>query len=119
MKKFSITAYFKMAKARGLRLPIQYFFQNHLFDIINGADTHFRLEKDDYKTCPRNFEDGILYMSCLTNEVKKALLWVYGRTGINFYDYQFLDLGCGKGKSFDYLVIMQIIKQLALSTMSF
>jgi len=52
-----------MWRARGIRLPLQYFFQNHLFDLINGTDTHFRLEKKDYKGQPEGFESGVLYMS--------------------------------------------------------
>lgn len=99
MKHFSLKDYFKMAKARGIRLPIQYFFQNHLFDMFNGTDTHFRLEKKFYNYHPRDFDNGVLYMSCLTREIKNALRWVREKTGDSFYDFQFLDLGCGKGKS--------------------
>ena len=99
MNNISIKDYYRMWCARGIRLPIQYFFQNHLFDMINGTDTHFRLEKKDYKEQPEGFESGVLYMSSLTREVKKSLRWIERRVGKSFYDFQFFDLGCGKGKA--------------------
>jgi 16S rRNA G966 N2-methylase RsmD len=99
MNNISTKDYYRMWRARGIRLPIQYFFQNHLFDIINGTDTHFRLEKKDYRERPEGFESGVLYMSSPTREVKNSLGWIERRLGQSFYDFQFFDLGCGKGKT--------------------
>lgn len=99
MNKYTIKDYFRMAKVRGWRLPVQYFFQNHLFDIINNTDTHFRLEKKDYSGSLKDFDKGVLYMSCLTNEVKNALKKIERHLGNKFRNFQFLDLGSGKGKS--------------------
>lgn len=99
MPRFSIKDYFRMGKAKGIRLPIQYFFQNHLFDIIYGTDTHFRLDKKDYDEHPLAFESGVLYMSSVTAEIKNALNKVKKHSGKSFFDFQFFDLGCGKGKS--------------------
>jgi len=99
MRRIKIKDYIRMGKARGLRLPIQYFFQNHLFDIIRGTDTHFRLDKDDYEEHPEDFETGVLYMSSVTKEVKNALKFVKKESKDSFFDYQFFDLGCGKGKT--------------------
>ena len=99
MKSFSTEDYYRMWKARGIRFPIQYFLQNHLFDLINKTDTHSRLEKNEYKSQPEGFDEGILYMSCLTNELKKSLKIVKRELLDRIYDYQFLDLGSGKGKS--------------------
>jgi hypothetical protein len=98
MKSISFKDYYRMWRARGIRLPIQYFFQNHLFDIVNGTDTHFRLEKKDYEEQPEGFESGILYMSSVTREIKKSARWIKRRVGSSFFDFQFFDLGCGKGK---------------------
>ncbi len=91
--------YFKMWKSRGWRLPFQYFFQNHLFDILLGIDTHFRLEKDQYNINSDAFDSGVLYMSSLTNVVKRSLKKIWKREGDQFQKFQFIDLGCGKGKS--------------------
>lgn len=99
MSMFSIKDYYRMGKARGLRLPVQYFFQNHLFDLVHHTDTHFRLEKKDYAIHPEGFDSGILYMSSVTKEVKSALQKVKNLSKDRFFDFQFFDLGCGKGKS--------------------
>lgn len=99
MQNFSIKDYIRMGKAKGIRLPLQYFFQNHLFDIINGTDTHFRLDKKDYDEHPSSFDSGILYMSSVTCEIKNALKRIKENSGEVFNDLQFFDLGCGKGKS--------------------
>lgn len=88
-----------MWRAKGIRLPIQYFFQNHLFDIILSTDTHFRLEKEDYKEQTKGFESGVLYMSSVTREVKNSLSKIKRTLGNRFYDFQYFDLGCGKGKT--------------------
>lgn len=99
MKNITFKDYWRMKKARGLKLPIQYFFQNHLFDIVRGTDTHFRLEKQDYEKQPEAFDSGVLYMSSVTKEVKAALQRVKKHSGEQFFDFQFFDLGCGKGKT--------------------
>ena len=87
-----------MWKARGWRLPMQYFFQNYLFDKIHKTDTHKRLDKVNYIEEPNSFNDGRLYMSCPTNEIKRSLLFLRHRIGEQFEKYQFVDLGTGKGK---------------------
>ena len=98
-----------MWKARGWRLPIQYLFQNYLFDQINKTDTHKRLDKVNYLEEPNSFNDGRLYMSCPTNEIKKSLLFLRHRIGDKFYNYQFVDLGTGKGKP--VLVYVKLFKE--------
>lgn len=105
----TILGYYKMWKARGWRLPIQYFFQNHLFDIIHKTNTHKRLDKNDYITKPESFDDGILYMSCPTNEIKLSLQFIEKKLFDKFKDYQFIDLGSGKGKSI--LVYLKYLKK--------
>lgn len=99
MNESMLKAYYCMWKGRGIRLPIQYFFENHLFDLINRTDTHHRLEKSQYLNKPDSFNEGVLYMSCPTVEVKRSLFLLKETLGDNFFDFQFIDLGCGKGKS--------------------
>lgn len=108
MESFTILDYYRMWKVRGWRLPIQYFFQNHLFDIVNRTNTHSRLEKSEYRNRPEGFDSGVLYMSSLTKEVKESLQRVKENIGDNFFEYQFFDLGCGKGKSI--LVYLKMFK---------
>jgi 16S rRNA G966 N2-methylase RsmD len=97
--RIGLKDYFKMWKSRGWRLPFQYFFQNHLFDILLGIDTHYRLEKDQYVIDSDAFDSGVLYMSSLTNVVKRSLRKIWKKEGDQFKNFQFIDLGCGKGKS--------------------
>jgi len=99
MKTFSIKDYFRMWQVRGIRLPIEYFFQNHLFDLVYGTDTHFRLESEDYEEQPDGFESGGFYMCSCTREVKQSLKLIEKTLGEEFLNYQFIDLGCGKCKT--------------------
>jgi len=99
MKAFSIRDYYRMWQVRGIRLPVEYFFQNHLFDIIHGTDTHFRLDTEDYEEHPEGFESGGFYMCSCTNQVKKSLKLIEKKLGDDFFHYQFIDLGCGKCKA--------------------
>lgn len=92
-------AYFEMYKTRGWKLPFQYFLNNQLFDLINKTDTHQRLEKSNYLQKPNSFDEGILYMSCPTIEIKNHLNYLRKKLNEVFYEYQFIDLGCGKGKT--------------------
>lgn len=92
-------AYFEMYKARGWKLPFQYFLNNQLFDLINKTDTHHRLEKSNYLQKPNSFNEGVLYMSCPTVEIKNHLYFLLKKLNEVFYEYQFIDLGCGKGKA--------------------
>ena len=62
-----------MAKSRGLKLPIKYFLENHLFDIINRTDTHRWLPKEYYKENLNNIDHGVLYMSSWTSILKNQL----------------------------------------------
>jgi SAM-dependent methyltransferase len=95
---FSIKDYWRMFVARGIRLPIYYFLQSHLFDLIYKTDTHTWLPKENYEEVPKNFEHGVLYMCSWTSEVKRIFKIVQTILGNEFSDYTFLDIGCGKGK---------------------
>lgn len=97
--QISMKDYIRMWRVKGIRLPIQYFFQNHLFDIIWGTDTHYRLEKKDYQEKSVGFESGVLYMSSVTREFKNSIYRIKHVLGERFFDYQYFDLGCGKGKT--------------------
>ena len=95
---FGILDYLRMFRSRGVRLPIAYFFQNHLFDLVSGTDTHQRLPKTDYKDTPENFSHGVLYMSSWTNVIRNSTRDLLRHTEIQLDDCLFMDLGCGKGK---------------------
>ncbi len=87
-----------MYKKRGIRLPIAYFFQNHLFDLINGTDTHIWLPKEKFTHKPKNLKNGVLYMSSWTSTIKKSTLKAFKIFSINPNEVTLIDIGCGKGK---------------------
>jgi len=96
---FGITDYFRMYKSKGIKLPIYYFFQAHLFDLIHGVDTH--------KWLPKQYEDknkvyasshNHIYMASWTCEIKRVFNRLHRILGKHFEDYTFIDIGCGKGK---------------------
>ena len=99
MNSISILDYFKMAKSRGLKLPIKYFLENHLFDIINRTDTHRWLPKENYKENLNNIEHGVLYMSSWTSILKKSTLIAMQILENLNTCYDVLDVGSGKGKA--------------------
>ena len=96
--KVSIRNYWRMYKARGLKLPFYYFFQAHLFDLLHKTDTHTWLPKDSYPEDIVNLEHGVMYMCSWTSEIKRAFRSVSSLLGNDFEKYNFIDVGCGKGK---------------------
>lgn len=96
--KFGLNDYFRMWKKRGIRLPISYFFQTHLFDIIHHTDTHTWLPKEKYIDAPKNFKNGVLYMSSWTNTVKLATNKAIDLFDLDPKNVTLVDVGCGKGK---------------------
>ncbi|GGY27970.1 class I SAM-dependent methyltransferase [Paludibacterium paludis] len=91
--------YWRMLRAKGPRTPVMYFFQSHLFDLLNGTDTHTWLPKERFVDHPEHFEHGVLYMCSWTSEIKRVFRTLRGGLGEDFSTYAFLDVGCGKGKA--------------------
>ena len=58
--KFGIKDYIEMFKARGIRLPINYFIENQLFDIKYKTETHIWMPKEYYSIKPTNFDNSTL-----------------------------------------------------------
>jgi SAM-dependent methyltransferase len=95
---FCAENYWRMFRSRGIRLPITYFFEAQLFDLIHGTDTHNWIPKEIYDDRPENFEHGGLYMCSWTKEIRSAFNILRHMLGPEFEEYCFVDLGCGKGK---------------------
>ena len=96
--KFGFIDYFRMWKKRGIRLPLAYFFQTHLFDIIHHTDTHIWLPKEKYIDTPKNFENGVLYMCSWTKTIKLATNTAIDLFSLDPKNVALIDIGCGKGK---------------------
>ena len=96
--EFGFNDYFKMWKKRGIRLPFSYFFQSHLFDILHHTDTHIWVPKEKYIDAPKNFDNGVLYMSSWTSTIKLATKKAIDLFSLNPKNIALIDIGCGKGK---------------------
>lgn len=90
--------YINMYRKYGVRLPIYYFLENHLFDIINKVDTHKRLLKDEFYETPPNFEESQIYMASFKSVIKNTISKIYQLEKDNFKDFTLIDIGSGKGK---------------------
>jgi len=87
-------------KKRGIKFIFIYFKEAILFDIINGTNTHFRVKKNEGIGVAQNvYNDGILYVASFTSVIVKTISISQKILGNLFYDSQFIDLGCGKGKT--------------------
>ena len=95
---FGINNYWKMFRAKGFMLPVWYFFQSHLFDLIHKTDTHKWLPKEFIDLKINNFNHCVIYMASWTCEIKKIFKSLFKMYGNAFKDYTFIDIGCGKGK---------------------
>jgi len=96
--KFGIKDYIEMFKARGIRLPINYFIENQLFDIKYKTETHIWMPKEYYSIKPTNFDNSTLYMASWTSIVKKSTFRAISIMNEKSSQFQFFDIGCGKGK---------------------
>ena len=96
--KFGLSDYYAMFKKRGFRLPLTYFLQNHLFDILNGTDTHIWMPKEQYTETPDNFAHGVLYMCSWTSVIKSTTAFILQHASLEPKECAFVDIGCGKRK---------------------
>ena len=101
--------YWRMFKARGLRLPPTYFLNTHLFDLLHGTDTSFWLPRAAHASEPVNFDHGIYYMASWTSEIKRSFRFL-SSVDSRFSEFSFLDIGCGKGKV--NIVWQQLLKRI-------
>lgn len=96
---FGLSDYLRMLRARGPRLPLAHFRQAHVFDLLNGTDTHARRPKATGPDQPANAAHGVFYMASWTNVIKTATRQAMSRLNLTAPDIQFTDIGCGKGKT--------------------
>jgi hypothetical protein len=95
---FGIKDYKNMFNKYGIKLPVYYFFENHLFDILNKIDTHKRLLKSEYSSKPINFNEGVYYMASFNSVIKKTVSIIHALESEEFDNYNLIDIGSGKGK---------------------
>ena len=83
-----------MFKVRGLRLVLEYFFYNQLFDIINKTDTH-KLDDNIHTGTGSSNE---IYMASWSKDIRKATKILIQLLPDKISNYSLIDLGSGKGK---------------------
>jgi hypothetical protein len=99
MKNINLQDYWKMTKSRGLRLPIKYFVENHLFDIIHKTDTHRWLPKNNYDQSIENLDRGVLYMASWTSIINLSTKIAVEYLVKDNAEFDMVDIGSGKGKT--------------------
>tara|TARA_Y200000002_G_scaffold383102_1_gene403227 strand:- start:7379 stop:8053 length:675 start_codon:yes stop_codon:yes gene_type:complete len=113
MENITLLDYWRMYKSKGFRLPIYFFLETHLFDILYKTDTHKLINKDEFDQNIKNLSHGILYMSSWTSVIKKSIKKSFEIINLPPNDYDIIDLGCGKGKVL--LVISKMFKNGKIS----
>ena len=87
-----------MYRSYGLRLLYNYFFQNYLFDLINGLNTHVWLPNKYINQNIKNLKHGVQYQASWTKIIKETTIFIISNYEINLDNCIFYDVGCGKGK---------------------
>lgn len=96
VERFSISNYLNMYKARGIKLVIEYFFYNQLFDFIHSTNTH------QWDANFINHKENEHYMATFSKDIKKSSNALIGLIEGKIDDYNLYDLGSGKGKVLIY-----------------
>ena len=89
-------------RERGIAFVWTYFFESMLFDLVHGTNTSVRVAKSEQPeiAAHQDAKDGLLYVASFTSVVNRSLESVRVNFGVEFFDSsQFVDLGCGKGKT--------------------
>jgi len=87
---------------RGLWFMWIYFKESLWFDLRFGTHTNMRIPKvhQHIQAAKMDRSDGLLYVASFTSVVREALAKTKMLLGEHqFYNSQFFDLGCGKGKA--------------------
>lgn len=89
----SFSDYINIIKKKGLINFLIFFKENIFFDIINGTKTNFKFNH----TIKNN--DIIHYQPSFFKSVKGSIEYLKKEKKIDFSNFNFVDLGCGAGKS--------------------
>ena len=73
------------------------FYENYFFDIINKTDTHTRIGLEEYDKKTPNIKSAYAYIPSYTKTIKRSIKKIVKKDS-SVLKYNFLDIGCGKGK---------------------
>jgi len=94
---FGLIDYVNMLKC-DFRAPFIYFFERHIFDIVNNTDTHKRLLVEDYEEGIQDVRHSFNHSCSWTSVITSSLRFVTKYLGKESSRFSFFDVGCGKGK---------------------
>lgn len=94
----------QIIKSRGIRFIFDYAWESWLFDVAHGTDTH-RRELNNQATIGTS-TDSVHYVASFTSVIERSLMASKQLLGMDFPAAQFVDIGCGKGKS---LVVYRLL----------
>ena len=98
----SINHFFYYLAKKGPLFFFIYFKESLIFDLIRSTNTSLRVIKTNQSFTSDNLDtkDGLLYVASFTSVIRNTLSISenYLRTR-NYNNFQFIDLGCGKGKA--------------------
>lgn len=92
----------KVLRSRGLRFFFDYFRESVWFDLKHGTQTSARVPKTQQNlgAAERDAQDGLLYVASFTSVVRETTRFAYALLRQDQRNQaQFVDLGCGKGKT--------------------
>ena len=93
---------FLVIRKRGIRFFWDYFKESIWFDLRFGTSTFLRVPKTNQKIKIEDDknDDGLLYVASFTSVTLNTILRAKDVMGTErFRQAQFMDLGCGKGKT--------------------
>ena len=94
---FGIKDYYAMLRY-DFRAPFIYFYERHLFDLLNNTDTHKRLLVDDYDASTDDLNHAFNHSCSWTSSIKISINFIAKFLDSEIEKYSFFDIGSGKGK---------------------
>lgn len=79
-------------------LAWSYFRESKLFDLTRHVNTHRRMRLEAYRCASEGLSGANLYMAAWTSVIVDSLSEVMALQGVSPGDFDFIDIGCGKGK---------------------
>lgn len=90
--------YYELYRSRGIKLVFTYFWNAHLFDLINGTDTHNMRPREELFSRLGNIQNTAPYMVSWTKTLRDTQNHI-AKLNIDLSEFTFVDYGCGKGKA--------------------
>lgn len=109
-----ISFFLKAIRQRGLPFLLVYFRESVWFDLKYKVFTNSRVPKSNQTIISSDscIENGLLYVASFTSVTIRTLSIAQSLFPYNFKNFQFLDLGCGKGKTL--LIFSKMFGHLSL-----